>query len=128
MSHENNYKNNYKKVANNFECIKCNYKCSNKYNYNKHLLTRKHILQHSDYTKSCNTEYTCDCGKKYKYRQGLHAHKKICKFKNDDFNNEIVESQTCTLINNNLENLVVKLITDNNDIKNTLLKENQELK
>lgn len=128
MSNENNYNNNYKNVAIIFECIKCNYKCSNKYNYNKHLLTRKHILQHSDYIKSCNTEYVCDCGKKYKYRQGLHAHKKICNFKHENLNNEIVDSQTCTLINNNLENLVVRLITDNNDIKNTLLKENQELK
>ena len=123
-----NDNNNDKKVAIIYECLKCNYKCFNKYNFNKHLLTRKHILQHLNDEKSCKTEYSCNCGKTYKYRQGLHAHKKICKFQNENFNNEIIESINNNSINNNLESLVVKLITDNNDIKNTLLKENQELK
>jgi hypothetical protein len=30
------------KTANNFVCEKCDYKCCNQYDYNKHLLTDKH--------------------------------------------------------------------------------------
>ena len=129
MCNENNDKNSYAKVATIFECKKCDYICSNKYNFNKHLLTRKHIIIHSNDAKSCNREFICSCGKKYKFRQGLHAHKKICNINNNISKNEIIETKDSNINNNpNLESLVVKLMTDNNDIKNNLIKENEELK
>jgi hypothetical protein len=130
MCNENNDKNSDTKVANKYECKLCDYVSFNKYNYNKHLLTRKHILQHSNDAKSCLMEYVCNCGKRYKYRQGLHAHKKYCKWVNENLenkDNEIIEFKNSNN-NNNLENLVVQLITENNDIKNLLMKENQHLK
>tara|TARA_R110002072_G_scaffold90315_2_gene202024 strand:+ start:782 stop:1591 length:810 start_codon:yes stop_codon:yes gene_type:complete len=57
------------------------------------------------------------CSKEYKTKSGLWKHHKRCN-----------KNITINIQNSSLENLVVKLITDNNDIKNTLLKENQELK
>uniref|UniRef100_A0A6C0C4S4 C2H2-type domain-containing protein n=1 Tax=viral metagenome TaxID=1070528 RepID=A0A6C0C4S4_9ZZZZ len=76
-----------------FICEKCTFKCSNKYNYNKHLLTKKHkILTNTD-TNTYNIDvkhvkniFMCECGKEYKHRQSLHNHKKICDYEK---NNEI---------------------------------------
>ena len=118
------------KKTKNYECTKCNFICFKKGDYNRHILTAKHNkFENANYFTSKNIAlFKCECGKNYKHSSSLSKHKKICVFKREKSNNDIIESQTSTLINNNLENLIVKLITDNNDIKNTLLKENQELK
>ena len=62
----------------------------------------------------------------YKTKSGLWKHNKICNnitMNDNSLDNKILDNNS----NNNLENLL-KLITENNDIKNLLLKENQELK
>ena len=41
-----------KKVAKKYHCKKCDYTCSNKYNFNKHLSTTKHKMVTNDNKKS----------------------------------------------------------------------------
>jgi len=65
--------------------------------------------------KTRKNSYECECGKIYKYKQGLSAHKKKC--------NDTKESFQFDLESNNLQELVIKLITDNQEMK----KENQKL-
>ena len=57
-----------------FTCKICNYSCNHRGNYNKHLLSRKHLLLHADKKKQKNVKmsankFVCDCGKMYKHRQ-----------------------------------------------------------
>jgi len=74
------------KVAKIFRCNFCDYECSNKYNFNKHLTTDKHkILTNTDPKVAKN--YKCECGKEYKHKQSLTTHKKICKFLEKQENN-----------------------------------------
>ena len=65
-----------------YNCIKCNFKCFNKKDYNRHLLTAKHKFQHNQQEKPKknheNYLLTCVCGKKYKECSGLWRHKKKC--------------------------------------------------
>ena len=65
-------------------CEKCDFRCSKKSNFDKHLLTRKHkILTNTDKKTPKNaTAFMCLCGKSYKHRQSLHNHQKKCKFEN----------------------------------------------
>ena len=72
--------------------------------------------------KKGSAAYMCSCGNEYKYKSGLARHKKICNF---EFTNKKQNSEEN---NSNLENLVVQLLTENNQIKNSLIKENQELR
>ena len=68
-------------------CETCDFKCYNKKDYNRHLLTRKHeMLTHVDINVDIKTPkaFTCDCGKEYKYRQSLSVHKKKCTYTTEE--------------------------------------------
>jgi hypothetical protein len=100
-----------------FSCKKCDYNTSNKKDYNKHLQTKKH--NYGSFTKNTNEIvpinpqiYSCICGKNYKHKGSLWNHKQKCNF-------------TGKLINKkeDLQDLIIKLLTDNQEMK----KENQEL-
>ena len=111
----------------NFCCVKCNFNTSHKSKYDRHILTRKHKMLTNPDEKSHEPFFVCECGKKYKHRQSLSVHKKKCTFNND--NNQIIEYNQDVTSNDNkeLKGLVCKLITENNEIKNTIIKEHNEL-
>ena len=71
------------KNAKKYVCENCDFKCSKQSDYNRHLMTAKHKMITNDYNNDYkNAEnpaaYMCVCGKSYKHRQGLYAHKKKC--------------------------------------------------
>jgi len=101
------------KNADKFFCEKCDFKCSKMSNYNKHILTAKHKrMTNSDKKMPNNLSsiygFSCNCGKTYRYRQGLHQHQKKCtaqyKMENrlddivDTLQNEVEESKIDLLI------------------------------
>ena len=111
------------KVAKSFSCILCYYECSKESDFNKHLMTRKHNRNDALMTKSQQGDYTCKCGKVYKYRQGLSVHKKKCE-QNITVNIEEVEQTTISIIDANASEPNV----DNKNIIELLIKENSEFK
>ena len=73
------------KNAEDYYCKFCKFKCSKYSDYTRHLLTAKHKRMTNDDAKNAVKNdtvngYKCDCGKMYRYRQGLHQHKKKCTF------------------------------------------------
>jgi len=80
------------KVVNTFYCEKCHYKCSRKYDFNKHKLTRKHLIEtkgdvflSEKSEKVVNKNLTCEnCNKSYVSRNGIWLHKKKCSVKTTD--------------------------------------------
>jgi len=113
-------------ISQNFYCKNCDYNTCKRSDYTKHLLTRKH--KNSDISDTNRdiqvaTAYTCECGKKYKHRQGLSYHKKNCYI----YNEEIIENQLTTISSESdikiLTNLVLDVVKQNKD----LIHQNQEL-
>ena len=95
-------------------CVSCDFNSNNNYDYKKHIATQKHKHRINDYFSDKKTHenvYKCVCGKIYKYKQGLSVHKKKCTGNPD------------SLESINLQELVIKLLTDNQDMK----KVNQQL-
>jgi hypothetical protein len=93
-----------KKVAKKYYCDVCDYTCCKKYNWDKHLLTSKHVMEINGNdleTKSGKKwqiqEYTCKCGKKYKNKSGLWKHHQKCIIIMNDKtdNNEVNDCDYC---------------------------------
>jgi len=116
------------KSSKRFFCKNCDYDTCRKSQYNRHLLTAKHInndteLQMNDKkVPKSSIKFVCVCGKEYKYRQGLYTHRKNCKLPNEK-KQEINEEQ----INDNeikmLTNVVLDVIKHNQELTH----QNQEL-
>jgi len=67
-----------------FHCNKCEFKCSKKRDYERHILTQKHISrENSNNIIKNEKKYECNCGKYFSHRQGLYVHRKSCKNNND---------------------------------------------
>ena len=114
---------NTQKNSLNFECINCNFKTCKKNDYKRHLLTDKHKrLQNNDKSGVENKKYICECGREYKYRQGLYNHRKSCKGEKKE--NIIIQTEN----KYEMKDLVFKLIRENQELKNTVLEENKELR
>jgi hypothetical protein len=116
------------KNAKNYICETCDFKCSKLSNYNKHLLTLKHINYENGYkndiTKELENsnkveEYRCECGKLYNYSSGLWRHKKKCIISSDEKQPDIVE----LLINENKEfkNVILDLFKSNSELQKQML-------
>jgi hypothetical protein len=123
-----------------FECSICNYNTCRKKDFNKHLLTSKHISnvkQSSDDVKKDNSEqsfqytfqdkkYECLCGKNYVDNSGLWRHKKKCiTNKKDEKLNipEIVETKIEDKMPENFdkEMLIIQLLKQNQELQQSLI-------
>ena len=98
-----------------FICEKCDFICSRKGDYNRHVATQKHKRITNDYTKSVKSVISenneCICGKSYKYRQGLYKHRLQCStYLLANSSNEVVE------YNQNHTTEVEKKNIDNDDV------------
>ena len=102
----------------NFYCKKCNYITSKKNNYERHILSRKHQKSDAWMTKNEQNEqneqntknlYECSCGKKYKFRQGLHKHQQKCNLINKDIDRDK---------NIDYKEMFLKMMKQNNELMN----------
>jgi len=101
-----------------FHCQYCLYNTSRKCNYNRHILTSKHIFLEKESKNEQNEQsmFQCkDCNKIYKYRSGLTKHKKKCLP-----NTEITELSNLDL-DISSKQLIQMLIKDNSDFKKMIL-------
>ena len=78
-----------KKVPKNAEkyiCENCNFECSKKSNYDKHILTAKHkrltmlTQKMPKNAENDKNKFVCECGKSYLQRQRLYRHKQKCMY------------------------------------------------
>jgi len=94
----------------------CDFNCGDTYKWDRHILTRKHLnngkimtqrVKRGTTTNILVEEHICVCGKGYKYRQWLHAHKQKCP-------------NYLTILNGNKNEISPQIILE-------LIKENKEL-
>ena len=106
------------KVATKFFCEKCNYRCSKKSDFAKHLLTAKHNFSTNGNINPLNS-LICECGKKYKDRTGLWKHKKKCSFTHNNENKNNLIAQ---------DNLVNNLMKQNEQLHKLIINRDEEHK
>jgi len=114
--------NKMQKNAEKFTCNNCDFSCSNKFNYSKHILTAKHknrTLRTNKMQKNATT-YECFCGKLYKSRSSLWYHKKKC-IQTDSLT--IVEEKVREPPNDN--SIILGLISQNKELMEMLQEQNK---
>ena len=113
-----------RKVAHKYYCEKCDYSTSKLSSWKKHIETKKHnglqIMTKvaEKLPKSC---YECECGKKYKYRQGLYKHKNKCTYHNQEEDCNTL-SNTNTAGSGVKDDLILKLLEQNGKLIEALQK------
>ena len=109
---------NTSKNINYFECIKCNFKCCKKGDFNRHILTPKHKMSTESTEIHINTSnHICEnCNKNYKDRSGLWRHKQKCVVIIEE--PKIAENVNIDL---NDKNLMLTLIQQNNELQKQML-------
>ena len=127
-----------------YECEICHFRCSNKNDYSRHILTRKHqnhLNTDKKTPKNSTKNFTCICGKVYRHRQSLFAHKNKCQtqiivtsnLELDTLNTSIIECKNVNELAGNKEKyknkdaevsdkeLIKLLIKENSEFKNVIL-------
>ena len=101
------------KNADKYICEFCNFKCSKKSDWSRHVVTLKHqnTKNTNDFTPKNAKAYECNCGKKYKHASSLWNHKKKCV----DINNNLGET---TKIDTHM---VLELIQQNKELQKELV-------
>jgi len=117
-----------------YECITCNFKTTNRYNYKQHLMTKKHLKNintgslHHNNTKEHKSStitkeiFVCSCGNTYKTRSGLWKHNKKCTGVGKTQGSSIEASYGNEIIKSGQDKGEV------NEIISSLVKENSELR
>ena len=132
-----NYNNLLQKVAKIYTCDKCDYKTHNKNNFNKHIITLKHInttKYNQKLQKVANNDlFACVCGKKYPYRSSLYNHKKKCVYIEPSENKVIDLSNQCNYViakteeNIDYKLMFFKLLEENKEFKDILINQQNQI-
>jgi len=91
-----------------FICENCNFGCSNKKDYTRHLSTAKHLNTMNPQQKT-PVLFGCECGKSYGYRASLFNHKKKC---NVNLINAVISPET----EDNRDELIERLVSSNTEM------------
>ena len=118
------------KTPKKFNCINCDFECSKRSDYNRHILTRKHSIANDANQKN---EAICNkCSLVFKHTSSLSRHRKKC---NNEKNQIIQQEQNISFIIDEIKdkdnvknemktltNLVLELVRNNSELQ----KQNQE--
>ena len=106
-------------------CKNCNFKCSKQSDYNRHILTTKHInrTNRTPNTRKLATNYVCDCGKVYTARNSLWYHKKRCN---------TIQTQPVTEVSMPVPpqidaSLIIELLKENKELREMMIEQNKQV-
>ena len=118
------------KNAKKYNCTECNFICSKKSEYNRHILTAKHKNRTNRTEKSPkNAEYfECNCGKVYKARNSLWYHKQKCNIDINTNTTDIAPTpQVIQVQDPQIVSIMDTLIKENADFKKLLIEQNSQI-
>jgi hypothetical protein len=113
-----------------FNCDACDFKCSKQSNYNKHILTAKHINRTKPHFLEQNNaensphHYTCKkCSKQYKARNSLWYHEQQCIVSST----QIEKSEPLQVDDQMQTSLILELVKQNQEFKNLLIQQSNQM-
>jgi hypothetical protein len=118
-----------------FNCEKCDFICSKQSDFDRHCATRKHKMEimeingNDELSEQQTSSYSCaNCGKNYATKAGLWKHAKLCKLTTTpNESTHITVSHDDIPSNEPIKNYIMKLVEQNNELKNMFIQQNTEL-
>ncbi len=110
------------KIAQKFHCEICNYNTSKKFDFDKHLLTKKHknnqILQDTtEKSQKVAKKHICECGREYLHHSSLYKHKKTCKM------NQLIIPDD----NMDYKKMFLELVKQNNEMREMMIQQQKSI-
>jgi len=108
------------KSSNAFFCKNCDYITCRKSQYDRHLLTSKHLIgkkngkNDNEKVQKVQEPFACSCGKNYKHLSGLSRHKKQCN-----------KNKECPTKEPN--NVILELLKQNQEFKELIIEQNKQI-
>jgi len=120
---ENAFTQNY---ANKFCCEICDFNCCNKFDFSRHLSTRKHSTRSQGnkmekMENAKNAKFVCECNREYKSVSGLWKHKLKCNEKNNTIKPEGYYKKEIT------PDLLYDVLNQNKELHQMLLEQNKAI-
>ena len=118
-----------KKSQPEFYCKICDYQCSRKTDYEKHLLTRKHEMKQNETKKSSKvvTPFMClKCNKVLKSRTSYWRHTKNCCGDNEVIC-ETITSEIEEASNTKDKDVIMLLLKQNQEFKELIVSQNNQI-
>ncbi len=118
-----------KKSQPDFNCKICDYQCSRKTDYEKHLLTRKHEMKQNETKKSQKsvTPFMClKCNKVLKSRTSYWRHTKNCCGENEVICNTIT-SEVDEPSDGKDKDVIMLLLKQNQEFKELIVSQNNQI-
>ena len=114
-----------------FYCEKCDYGCSKKGDFNKHISSIKHNAIYATQTAT-TTVLNCSCGKMYNHKSSYYRHKKACTYTPQPSPEENIQTTIEPIEPNSAELLVLVKelmiqMAAKDKQQDVLIKQNQEL-
>jgi len=112
----------------------CNFNCSKRCDFNRHIMTAKHqMLTNANEKTPKNAKiFMCSCGKEYKQAPSLTRHKKNCNYVNNDESGDesgdepvIATAQPVDI--STQSNIILELLRENKEFKQLVVDQNKQL-
>jgi hypothetical protein len=125
-----------------FECIKCDFKCSKKGDWGRHILTLKHTILTNPNDNpniiTSPTTFSCICSNKYKHLSSLCAHKKKCikliieeknvfKDLEEEFDNEDIKGCIKKGITNIDPQMLLEVLKQNQEFQMFMMEQHKQM-
>jgi len=107
-----------------YSCVNCKFESLNKTDYNRHILTAKHIKLIQPICPKIvtnNGHFICICGKEYKHKQSLFTHEKKCKFESENISVKLPK------VEQSIESSMMELIKQNDEFKELLIEQHKQM-
>jgi len=127
-----------KKEQTKFYCETCDFVCCKKYNWERHLMTAKHIIatngnilatqkEQKEQNDGINKSLACQsCGKIYKDRTGLWRHTKKCMEIKTQNKQDIDSDEDFLYDIEDKDKLILQLLKQNGNLQNSLIELSKE--
>ena len=114
----------HQKYIKKFICEKCDFSCSKKGDFTRHLQSKKHNTTNTTKIQPKKPQFRCKCGKLYIHRASLHNHQKVCEVENENLEKKKKKKKKKKIFSENIE----IIDSSNNHLLQTTLQENNELR